>query len=95
MEFGLQLSKGLDEFELDATLYRRIIGCVRYLIHTRPDMAFSVGILSRYMHSPRASHDNTLKKVLRYLKGTLGYGLLFKQGGSKKLIGYMISLKLP
>lgn len=48
-------------------------------------MAFSVGILSRYMHSPSASHDNTLKKVLRYLKGTLGS---FKQGGSKKLIGY-------
>ena len=88
MEFGLQLSKGLDEPEIDATLYRRRIGCLRYLMHTRPDMTFSVGILSRYMHSPRASHGNALKQVIRYLKGTVGYGLSFRQGGSKKLIGY-------
>ncbi|WZZ85883.1 hypothetical protein YC2023_114462 [Brassica napus] len=88
MEFGLQLSKGLDEPEIDATLYQRRIGCLRYLMHTRPDIAFSVGILSRYMHSPRTSHGNALKQVLRYLKGTLGYGLSFKLGGSKKLIGY-------
>lgn len=88
MDFGLQLSKGLEEQEIDATLYRRRIGCLRYLMHTRPDMTFSVGILSRYMHSPRASHDNALKQVIRYLKGTVGYGLSFKQGGAKKLVGY-------
>ena len=57
-------------------------------MHTRPDMAFSEGILSRYMHSPRTTHGNALKQVLRYPKGTLGYGLSFKLGGSKKLIGY-------
>ena len=88
IEFGLQLAKGSDELEIDATLYRRRIGCLRYLMHTRPDMALSVGILSRYMHSPRASHDNALKQVLRYFKGTVWYGLSFKQGKSKKLIGY-------
>ena len=88
MEFGLQLSKGQDEPEIDSTLYRRRIGCLRYLMHTRPDMAFSVGILSRYMHSPRTSHGNTLKRVLRYLKGTIGYGLSYKKGGTKRLVGF-------
>src|SRR5690606_22777982 len=55
MEFGLKLSKAHEEPEIDATLYRRRIGCLRYLLHTRPDLSFSVGILSRYMHSPRES----------------------------------------
>lgn len=88
MEFGLKLSKAQDELEIDATLYRRRISCLRYLLHTRPGLAFSVGILSRYMHSPRESHGNALKQVLRYLQGTLGYGLMFKHDGPKRLVGY-------
>ena len=88
MEFGLQFSKALDEPEIDATQYRRKIGCLWYLMHTRPDMAYSVGILSRYMQSPRESHGNALKQVLRYLQGTLGHGLEFKRGSTQKLVGY-------
>ena len=88
MEFGLHLSKAMDETEINASEYRRRIGCLRYLMHTRPDMGFSVGILSRFMQSPRESHGKALKQVLRYLKGTLGYGLMFKHGGSQGLIGY-------
>ena len=88
IEFGLQFSKGQDKPEIDSTLYRRRIGCLRYLMHTRPDMAFSVGILSRYMHSPRTSHGNELKRVIRYLKGTVGYGLSYKKGGTKRLVGF-------
>lgn len=81
MDFGLQFSKAIDEPEVDATEYRRKIGCLRYLMHTRPDMAFYVGILSRYMHSPKDLHGNALKQVLRYLQGSLGYGMWFKRGG--------------
>ena len=62
IEFGLQLAKGSDESEIDATFYRRRIG-FKYLMHTRPDMAFSVSILSRYMHSPRASRQCTETSV--------------------------------
>ena len=88
MEFGLHLSKALEEPEIDASEYIRKIGCLRYLMHTRPDMAFSVGILSKFMHSPRESHGKALKQVLRYLKGTCGYGLMFKHRGSQELVGY-------
>ena len=88
MEFGLQLSKATDEPEIDASEYRRKIGCLRYLMHTRPDMSFSVGMLSRFMHSPRESHGKALKQVLRYLKGSCGYGLMFKRGRSQELVGY-------
>ena len=57
-------------------------------MHTRPDMTFSVEILSRYMQSPRESNGNALKQVLRYLKGSLSYGLEYKREKKQKLSGY-------
>ena len=75
MELGLCLSKAEEEREIDATDYRKNIGCLRYLLHTRPDLAFCVGVLSRYMHSPRESHGIALKQCLRYLQGSSSFGL--------------------
>ena len=46
MEFGLKLSKAPEEQSVDATEYMRMIGCLRYMIHTRPDLSFCVGLLS-------------------------------------------------
>ncbi|XP_048623732.1 secreted RxLR effector protein 161-like [Brassica napus] len=66
------------------------IGCLRYLLHTRPDLSFSVGVLSRYMQNPRDSHGVGMKQVLRYLQGSLAYGLVFESSKMKipKLVGY-------
>ena len=90
MEFGLCLSKAEEEREIDATDYRKNIGCLRYLLHTRPDLAFCVGVLSRYMHSPRESHGIALKQCLRYLQGSSSFGLFFERSSQKisRLIGY-------
>lgn len=74
---------------VDSTLYRSIIGELRYLVHTRPDISYSVGVLSRYMESPTRLHPNAVKKVLRYIKGTLDYGLVYNVGsGNYLLSGY-------
>lgn len=88
MESNLKISKAEEEEEINATAYRRTIGCLRYLLHTRPDLSYSVGVLSRYMQSPRTSHGRALKHVLRYVKGTTKFGLFFKKDGARRVIGY-------
>lgn len=90
MDAGVKLAKSEEERMIEATSYRKTVGCLRYLLHTRPDMSFCVGVLSRYMQSPRESHGVALKQCLRYLKGSTAYGLTFERSSShtKRIIGY-------
>lgn len=90
MDAGLKLSKAQEEESVDEKDYRRIIGCLGYLLHTRPDLSYAVGVLSRYMHEPKVSHWAALKQVLRYVKGTFAYGLNFTRTSkaSWTLTGY-------
>ncbi|KAI3824783.1 hypothetical protein L1987_06254 [Smallanthus sonchifolius] len=88
MEPKLQLTKDENGEAVNPTDYRRLIGSLRYLLHTRPDLGYSTGVLSRFMEKPRISHFKAMKQVLRYVKGTVGYGLKFRRGGDGKLLGY-------
>lgn len=69
MDSGLKRSKAEEEKDVNETEFRRNIGCLRYLIHTRPDLAYNVGVLSIYiyiyMHNPKVPHAAALKQVLR------------------------------
>ena len=56
MEERLKLTKASTVAKVDATLYRSIVGGLRYLVHTRPDIAFAVGYVSRFMEDPREDH---------------------------------------
>ena len=80
MEAQLKLKKEGGERSVHATLYRSIIRSLRYLLHTRPDMAYSVHILSRYMVNPTSDHWIASKRVLRYLKGTIDFSLINGKG---------------
>lgn len=62
---------------VDSTEFKSIVGGLRYLVHTRPDIAYSVGIISRYMEKPTVLHQHAAKRILRYIRGTLGYGLVY------------------
>lgn len=74
---------------VDPTKFKSVIGGLRYLVHTRPDIAYSVGIVSRFMEKPTMMHLNAAKRILRYIKGTLDYGLIYtKDSDNKVLIGY-------
>ncbi|XP_012477453.2 receptor-like protein 9DC3 [Gossypium raimondii] len=58
------------------------------LYATRPDLMHSVSLLSRFMHSCNTSHLKAAKRILRYVKGTLKFGVMFKSGSKLKLTGY-------
>jgi hypothetical protein len=69
-------------------MYRQLIGSLMYLVNTRPDICFAVSTLSQYMVEPRHVHWIAAKHVLRYLHGTVGYGLRYVSDGDVKLQGY-------
>nr|GEU63784.1 hypothetical protein [Tanacetum cinerariifolium] len=77
-----------DELEVEATQYRKMVSCLRYLLHTRPDLTYSVYVVSRYMQSPRESHARAMKQILRYLRGTTSFRIKYKRGNDMRLAGY-------
>ncbi|XP_047147225.1 secreted RxLR effector protein 161-like [Vigna umbellata] len=74
---NLKLTDQGDEKKVDATLYIQIVGSLRYIYNSRPDISYGVGLVSRFMNEPRLSDMSTAKHILRYLKGTTYFGLLF------------------
>ena len=70
MESRLKLSKESSAEPVNATKYRSIIGALRYLLHTRHDLSFSVGYLSQFMEKPHEDHLAAAKRVLKYVAGT-------------------------
>ncbi|KOM24671.1 hypothetical protein LR48_Vigan2413s000100 [Vigna angularis] len=69
-----------DEEEVHNTLYKQMVGSLRYLCNSRPDIYFAIGVLSRFMHQLKKMHLIATKRVLRYVKGTLEFGVLFPKG---------------
>ncbi|KAL2612826.1 hypothetical protein R1flu_024518 [Riccia fluitans] len=58
--------------------YESAVGSLMYLmVCTRPDIAYALGKVSKYMANPRKVHWEVVKWILQYIKGTMGYGLLF------------------
>ena len=75
MEEKFKLSRESTTEEVDPTHYRRLIGSLRYLVHTRPDIAFAVGYMSRFMERPMMELLRAIKRIQCYVVGTLAYCL--------------------
>lgn len=74
---------------IDQHLYQSAVGSLMYLsVSTRPDIAYAVGNLARFSSKPTKDHWTALKRVLRYLKGTVNYGILYSQKRSGDSIGF-------
>ncbi|XP_070052481.1 secreted RxLR effector protein 161-like [Nicotiana tomentosiformis] len=73
---------------VNQTMYGGIIGSLLYLITSRPDIVFSVGLCARFQSNPKESHLKAAKRILRYLKGTQDLVLYYLSGDNFDLIGY-------
>lgn len=83
-----KLSK-LDEADkVDEGLYRSLVGCLMYLTATRPDILHAVSLLSRFTNCATETHLRAAKRVLRYIRGTLDFGIKFRAGLKCCLQGY-------
>jgi hypothetical protein len=73
---------------VDATIYRQLIGSLMYLVNTIPDICFAVNTLSQYMVELGSVHMVGEKHILRYIAGTIDYGLDYVRGYGVSLVGY-------
>ncbi|CAH9139087.1 unnamed protein product [Cuscuta epithymum] len=62
----------------DPSEYRSMVGALQYLTMTRPDITFAVHLVSQFMHAPRTPHLLAVKRIFRYLQGSISHGLLFR-----------------
>ena len=72
----------------DPTLYRSLAGVLQYLTFTRPDFSYVVHHICLYMHDPREPHLAALKRILRYVRGTLEFGLQLYASSGSSLVAY-------
>ncbi|XP_070675755.1 secreted RxLR effector protein 161-like [Malus domestica] len=88
MECRVKLTKHDEGESVDPTFFKSLVGSLRYLTCTRPDILYVVGLVSRYMENPTTTHLKTTKIILRYLKGTVNFGLFYSSSNNYKLVGY-------
>ncbi|KAJ9535780.1 hypothetical protein OSB04_un001068 [Centaurea solstitialis] len=77
-----------DGTAVDVTTYRGMIGSLMYLTASRPDIMFSTCLCARYQSKPKESHLKVVKRIFRYLKGTVNLGLWYPKGSGYELTGY-------
>lgn len=82
------LSKAGNGELVNASAYRSLVGSLRYLTNTQPDIVFGVGFISRFMETPSQDHLQAAKRILRYVKGTQSHGLFYTSAKTCNLVGY-------
>eukprot|EP00253_Pinus_taeda_P014745 PITA_14745 len=85
---GVKLSITCTSPEIDATLYYQLVGKLLYLTHTRPNLSFVVGLVAQFMQTPRESHWKASKRILRYVRGTVQFGIHYSAEASPLLVGF-------
>uniref|UniRef100_A0A2P2MWT8 Retrovirus-related Pol polyprotein from transposon TNT 1-94 n=1 Tax=Rhizophora mucronata TaxID=61149 RepID=A0A2P2MWT8_RHIMU len=85
---NVKLGKAEEDVAVDRATYQRLVGRLLYLSHTRPDITYAVSVISQFMHNPKKVHLQATYRVLQYLKGVPGKGILFKRNGGLVLETY-------
>ncbi|XP_050908121.1 uncharacterized mitochondrial protein AtMg00810 [Lathyrus oleraceus] len=85
---GCKLTKDAGGLKVDATTYKQMVGSLMYLTATRPDLVYVVSLVARFLEAPTTMHQQTMKRVLRYLRGTTELGLCYKREGEENLVAF-------
>jgi hypothetical protein len=87
---GMKLMRNEDGEQVDVTQYKQMVGSLMYLSVTRPDLMFGIGLISRYMEKPTTLHMQAIKRILRYVKGSVNLGIHYKRkaAGDERLMAY-------
>lgn len=88
MEQNHQMARCEGELFSEPEKYRRLIGHLIYLTITRPELCYSVHILAQFMSSPLVSHWDAALRVVRYLKGCPGQGILLRKNYNLRIYGF-------
>jgi hypothetical protein len=88
LEVELKLYEHDDSNSVDVTLYCQLVESLIYLTTTRPYISFAVNMISTFMAEPKELHWKEAKRILRSLRGTIGYGLVYRSTKDFRLIGY-------
>ena len=88
MDSNHKLGEAKEELMVDKRMYQRLVGRLIYLVHTRPNITYSVSVISQFMHDLREPHLQAAYRVLHYLKGNLEKGILFKKNDTFSLEAY-------
>ncbi|GKE46210.1 retrovirus-related pol polyprotein from transposon TNT 1-94, partial [Tanacetum coccineum] len=83
-----KLDEDLQGTPVDATLYCGMIGSLMYLTSSRPDLIYVVCLCARYQAKPTEKHLNAVKRIFRYLKGTINMGLWYSKDTDMSLTTY-------
>lgn len=85
---NLTLSSSCDSPSVNSTLYCQLVGKLIYLTNTRPNISFSVGLVSRFMTSPHQTHLDAALHIVKYISTTPDLGIFYNRSGTLQLHGY-------
>ncbi|GJZ24062.1 hypothetical protein Tco_0561521 [Tanacetum coccineum] len=88
MSSDTKLTKDEECESVDSTKYRGMIGSLLYLMASRPDIMFSVCLCARFQEAPKTSHLEAVKRIFRYIKGTMHLGLWYPKGTGIETVVY-------
>ena len=89
MSSSIKLDKDEKGKSIDSTMYRGMIGSLLHLTASRPNIMYSVCLCARFQSCPKESHLSVVKRILRYLKGTIDIGLWYPKSNNFQLIGFL------
>jgi hypothetical protein len=86
---GVKLEDGGETPLVESTLYRQLVGSLLYLTHSILDLSYAVGAVSRFMQEPHELHWKFAKCILRYVHGTITFGIHYARDSTLDLIGFI------